>query len=231
MKNRFHHPKKDKSMLSTWTYVVGVFFLGILLLVLFVAKFDMNVSQKAKLPDFEQYAKVAIKSISYLQRTGEQQITTGDSTSKIPNLRHQDGNTISSNSVISQTSSNRKHQKRDAYAITITKDGSFQDGAAVLAYSIMKYSWNRTYDISFIAFVHPNVTASRPILKRLGYHVIEVPIPINTSAIQFSFLREKINKNGCCGSAEMIKLTSYRLLQYDRVIHLDADVILLNVSE
>lgn len=119
-------------------------------------------------------------------------------------------------------------RKRYAYAITINKDGSFQDGAAVLAYSIMKYSWNASYDISFVAFVHPNVTTSRPALKRLGYHVIEVPTPINSSAIKFDFLREKINKNGCCGAAELIKLTSYRLVQYDRVIHLDADVILLN---
>lgn len=147
----------------------------------------------------------------------------------------------------------KSQRKRYCYAITITKDGFFQDGAAVLAYSIvsksicviriffpllitaffnlqMKYSWNASYDISFVAFVHPNVTTSRPGLQRLGFHVIEVPIPINTSAIEYKFLREKINKNGCCGSAELIKLTSYRLLQYDRVIHLDADVIFLNVS-
>lgn len=121
-------------------------------------------------------------------------------------------------------------RKRYAYAITITKDGFFQDGAAVLAYSIMKYSWNASYDISFVAFVHPNVTTSRPGLQKLGFHVIEVPIPINRTAIKFEFLREKIEKNGCCGSSEMIKLTSYRLTQYERVIHLDADVIFLNVS-
>lgn len=122
----------------------------------------------------------------------------------------------------------KERRKRYAYAITITKDGFFQDGAAVLAYSIMKYSQYVDYDISFIAFIHPNVTTSRPGLTRLGFHVIEVPIPINVSAIQFDFLREKINKNGCCGSSELIKLASYRLMQYDRVIHLDADVILLN---
>jgi hypothetical protein len=121
-------------------------------------------------------------------------------------------------------------RKRYAYAITITKDGFFQDGAAVLAYSIMKYSWNATYDISFVAFVHPNVTLARPGLAKLGFHVIEVPIPVNRTAIKFDFLREKIDKNGCCGSAEMIKVTAYRLTQYERVIHLDADVIFLNVK-
>jgi hypothetical protein len=103
-------------------------------------------------------------------------------------------------------------RKRIAYAITITKDGFFQDGAAVLVYSILKYSVHSAYDISFIAFVHPNVTKARDGLSRIGFHVIEVPIPINVSAIQFDFLREKINKNGCCGAAEMIKLSSYRFV-------------------
>ncbi len=68
---------------------------------------------------------------------------------------------------------------RIAYAISITKDGSFQDGAAVLAYSIIANTpVNSSYDISFVAFVHPNVSVSRPYLRNLGFHVIEVPTPI-----------------------------------------------------
>jgi hypothetical protein len=127
-----------------------------------------------------------------------------------------------------QSKSSQPRRPRIAFAITITRDGFFLDGAAVLAYSILRHSSQSPYSISLIAFVHPNVTTSRPGLKNLGFHVIEVPIPINVSAIQFDFLREKINKNGCCGSSELIKLTSYRLLQYDKVVHLDADVIVLN---
>lgn len=123
---------------------------------------------------------------------------------------------------------NFKKRRRIAYAITITKDGFFQDGAAILAYSIMEQSRNGTDDVSLVAFVHPNVTTSRPTLVRLGYHVIEVPTPINSSAIKFDFLREKINKNGCCGAAELIKLNSYRLLQYDWVVHMDADTFFSN---
>ncbi len=103
-------------------------------------------------------------------------------------------------------------KKRLAFIITITKDGFFQDGAAVLAYSIMKNVKSALYDISFIAFVHPNVTSSRVGLRRLGFHVVEVPTPVNTSAIRFDFLREKIDKNGCCGAAELIKLTAYRFV-------------------
>jgi hypothetical protein len=109
-----------------------------------------------------------------------------------------------------ETVQQKPTKKRLAYAITITKDGFFQDGAAVLAYSILKYSKNSRYDISFIAFVHPNVTTSRVGLRRLGFHVIEVPTPVNTKAIEFPFLRDHIDKNGCCGATELIKLTSYR---------------------
>lgn len=122
-------------------------------------------------------------------------------------------------------------RRRIAFAITITKDGNFQDGAAVLAYSIIKAMRDSEYDISFVAFVHPTVSSSRPVLSRLGYHIIEAPTPINVSAIPFTFLREKINKNGCCGASELIKLNSYRLLGYDRVVHLDADTFLLQVED
>lgn len=115
-----------------------------------------------------------------------------------------------SKSKYSPEESHKPKRKRYAFAITITKDGFFEDGAAVLSYSIMKHHQNRNYDISFVAFVHPNVTKARRGLTNLGFHVIEVPIPINRTAIRFEFLREKIDKNGCCGSSELIKLTSYR---------------------
>jgi hypothetical protein len=110
----------------------------------------------------------------------------------------------------------------------MTKDGPFHDGAAVLAYSIHKVSVGSAYDVSLVAFVHPEVVSTRAVLRNLGYHVIECPTPINSSAITFDFLREKINKNGCCGAAELIKLNSYRLLQYDRVVHVDADTFFVN---
>ena len=124
-------------------------------------------------------------------------------------------------------------KKRIAYAITITKDGSFQDGAAVLAYSILNHSKSSLlYDVSLISFVHPSVpNDSKKLLSNLGYHVIESIVPINSSAIKFKWFREHIDKNGCCGSSELIKLNSYRLLNYHRVVHLDADVILLNPIE
>ena len=128
--------------------------------------------------------------------------------------------------------STKSKPKRIAFAITITKDGNFQDGAAVLAYSIFKHNLHnqvhqdkilsKGFDVSLIAFVHPLVK-QREVLKKLGYHVIEVPLPINITAIQGKNLREHINLNGCCGASELIKLSSYRLMQYDWVVHMDAD--------
>ena len=56
-----------------------------------------------------------------------------------------------------------------AFAITITRDGKFQDGAAVMAYSIDQAFRNDNMDISMIAFVHPNVSTSRPVLEKVGY--------------------------------------------------------------
>eukprot|EP01041_Mallomonas_annulata_P008674 gene8674-17907_t len=127
---------------------------------------------------------------------------------------------------IKKSTSNRQ---KIAYAITITKDGFFQDGAAVLAYSVIAASKGKDYDITFIAFVHPNVTIARPFLSRLGYNVIEAPTPLNTSAIRGNkFLREKIDKNGCCGATELIKLYAYRLTDFDRIVHMDADTMLIN---
>ena len=67
---------------------------------------------------------------------------------------------------------------RVAFAITMTKDGNFLDGAAILAYSIAEAARGKEYDWSLVAFVHPNVTTSRPGLTKLGFHVIEAPIPI-----------------------------------------------------
>ena len=76
---------------------------------------------------------------------------------------------LSSSLSSSSSSSSSSQPRRIGFAITITKDGAFLDGAAVLAYSIVKHSTIDTNTkISLIAFVHPNVTKSRPILKKVN---------------------------------------------------------------
>jgi hypothetical protein len=71
-----------------------------------------------------------------------------------------------------RTGSNGKKKMQVAFAITITRDGKFQDGAAVMAYSIDQAFRNDDMDVSMVAFVHPNVTTSRPFLERVGYRYL-----------------------------------------------------------
>ena len=64
------------------------------------------------------------------------------------------------------------------------------------------------------------------------FRVIETPTPINESAIAGKFLRDHINdKAGCCGAKELLKLYSYKMTQFDWVVHVDVDVIFLKSIE
>jgi hypothetical protein len=149
----------------------------------------------------------SIKRPQHNQHLTPRESTSSGAESENPSLLNQ----LSSLRGSVQASEGIKNKRRRiAYAITITKDGHFQDGAAVLAYSIYTVSKGKDFDVSLVAFVHPNVTTSRPALQRLGYHVIVCPTPINSTAIPWAFLRDHINKNGCCGASELIKLNSYR---------------------
>lgn len=51
-------------------------------------------------------------------------------------------------------------------------------------------------------------------------------MPIRVSDIAKPYLRENIEKNGCCGSRELLKLYSYTLNE-SVVVHLDTDMLLL----
>ena len=60
----------------------------------------------------------------------------------------------------------------------------------------------------------------------------EFDSPVNVSNIHDEYVRTHIEKNGCCGEKELIKLYAYTLLSYHRVVHLDTDVIILaNLDE
>ncbi|GAB5031602.1 Hypothetical protein NocV09_00601550 [Nannochloropsis oceanica] len=121
----------------------------------------------------------------------------------------------------------RMDGKTVAYVISVTADGPYMDGAAVLAHSIRKASTDSKYGIDLIAMVHPNVTTSRAALMRAGWKVLERDIPLDINEIQGDYLRERIAKNGCCGATELLKLYAWRLTDYHRVVHLDMDSLLL----
>ena len=65
------------------------------------------------------------------------------------------------------TSSSSKKKKKVAYAITVTKDGHFVDGALVLGHSAKRVhdiskGFHSEYDADLVAFVVPGVKYARP---------------------------------------------------------------------
>jgi len=115
--------------------------------------------------------------------------------------------------------------KKVAFAITITQDGPYVDGAAVLAQSIRRLTWD--FEIELVAIVYIEAIKCRTPLEYLGFRIIEKDVPVKPSEIQGEFLRNNIGKNGCCGEKELLKLYAYTLTEYYRVVHLDMDSLLL----
>lgn len=116
-------------------------------------------------------------------------------------------------------------QKRIAYAITITKDGSFLDGGLVLGYSIKKAHRNSPYAADLVAFVTNKVQAARPVLQKYGWTILEKDLPVRLEDIENENYVNKMKDSGCCGADEFLKLWSYTLTNYHRVVHLDMDTI------
>lgn len=124
-------------------------------------------------------------------------------------------------------------EKKIAYAVTVTEDGNFIDGAAVLAFSIMSSHERSKYAAELVAFVSPRVgEPSRRALATLGFASIEKGLPINVTRIKGKRLRklwsEDSTKGGCCGAWELLKLYSWTLTEYYRVVHVDMDCMLLH---
>lgn len=149
---------------------------------------------------------------------------------------------------------NSIQKKKVAYAITITKDGPFTDGALVLGYAARRIHGlvnmnninihknnpdtalprpgNSEYDVELVAFMKSNVVKSRQILSQYGWKIIERPLPVELDEIENTQYMEKMKNSGCCGADEFLKLWAYTLTSYDRVIHLDMDsIVYQNMDE
>lgn len=124
-----------------------------------------------------------------------------------------------------------------AYAITVTKDGNFLDGALVLGYAARKYhdakkGFPSDFDVDLVAFTAPTVKTSIPVLKHYGWRVLERPLPVALDEIQNQDYAEKMRNSGCCGADEFLKLWAYTLTEYHRVVHLDMDsIVFKNMDE
>ena len=119
------------------------------------------------------------------------------------------------------------------YAVTITGCGSdpITEGAAVLKHSIHLTSihgnMNGRYDYQMYALYHPSAIKCAKTLESLGYKLVERETPVAVEDIKGDFLRSRIEKNGCCGEKELIKLEAYTLTQHQVVVHLDLDTLIL----
>ena len=121
-----------------------------------------------------------------------------------------------------------KTKKKIAYAITVTKDGPFVDGALVLGHSAKRVhdaskGFPSEYEAELVAFVTPKVVEARIILKNYGWIVLERDLPVALDEIENKEYAEKMRNSGCCGADEFLKLWAYTLTDYHRVVHLDMD--------
>jgi flagellar capping protein FliD len=96
-----------------------------------------------------------------------------------------------------RTKESKKHQKKKvAYAITVTKDGPFIDGALVLGYSALKVHKKSNYKADLVAFVTSKVVKARPILQKYGWIVIEKELPVAlTEILNTSYVKRVKIKN------------------------------------
>ena len=120
-----------------------------------------------------------------------------------------------------------------AFAVSVTGCGSdpLTEGAAVLKHSIHRASvqghLGGRYNYKMYAIYHPQAETCAKTLESLGYELLERETFINVKDIEGEFLRTHIEKNGCCGEKEFIKLEAYTLIQHPIVVHLDLDVLVL----
>lgn len=87
---------------------------------------------------------------------------------------------------------------RIAYAITVTKDGPFVDGAVVLGYAARKVhdparGYPGTYEADLVAFVTPGVTSSRAVLAAHGWRVLEKTLPVPLEEIENKKYVDKVS--------------------------------------
>jgi hypothetical protein len=119
--------------------------------------------------------------------------------------------------------------KRIAVAITITRAGEthYSDLFAAISQSVYQWQLNSQYRIDKIAFVHVGAEEFVEKLRFWGFQVILKDIPVQVEELRNPQYKASAPKSGCCGLAELIKLYAYTLVDYYRVLHIDADVLVL----
>jgi hypothetical protein len=83
------------------------------------------------------------------------------------------------------------------------------------------------YSYKMYGIVHTSCIEHAKILQRLGYTTIIRDHPVHNNDIQNNWLKNHIESENCCGSAEFIKLYAYTLVDHPIVVHWDMDVVVL----
>mmetsp|Transcript_22566 Transcript_22566/g.25686 ORF Transcript_22566/g.25686 Transcript_22566/m.25686 type:complete len:467 (+) Transcript_22566:41-1441(+) len=126
--------------------------------------------------------------------------------------------------------------KKIAFVITITGCDDKNnielvlDAPAILAESIRKTSLSSLYyhdNYDLLAVVHPNHTRCTRYLPEFGYRVLERELGFDPAALKYP-LNVEIERKQCCGSIEYLKLEALTMVQYDVVIQLDTDMMILS---
>lgn len=150
------------------------------------------------------------------------------------NAQHKDGkamNEAEENKVL--TNVRPEDAVTVAFAVSVTGCGSdpLTEGAAVLKHSIHRASvrgdMGGRYNYKMYAIYHPQAITCAKTLEALGFELLERETFVKVEDIKGDFLRKNIEKNGCCGEKEFIKLEAYTLVQHPIVVHLDLDVLVL----
>lgn len=118
-----------------------------------------------------------------------------------------------------------------AVSVTSCKANNIADAAAVLKHSIKLATYptnkNSKYGYKMFVFLHPDALECVEPFQKLGYEIQLKQTPIDPSQIEGQFLREHVTKTGCCGEKEFLKLYAYTLVDYEIVVHLDLDSLVL----
>jgi hypothetical protein len=96
-----------------------------------------------------------------------------------------------------------------ASTVTGCTESPFQDGAAVLKYSLDRHSaayGNGKYNYQSYILYHPNATQCVLPLRALGFTLLERSLPVQLDEIQGDDLRERIVTNGCCGEVSYVMM-------------------------
>ena len=105
--------------------------------------------------------------------------------------------------------------------------GGFIDAATVLKHSIHKMHERSKYGYKTYVIVHEQATTCYQPLESRGYEPIIVKHPVRADEIRGEFLRNNIENEYCCGSAEFVKLHAFNITQHPVVVLLDMDMLML----